>query len=246
MSSFPPADQSSSAPPLEPGDVKEQAGQVASDAHDAAGHVAGVTKDQAGQVASEVKSQAKDLFAQTTSELKDQAGAQQQKAAVGLRSVSNELTSMADKSDGSGVASELVRNLAGRAGSAATWLDGRDPGSLLDEVKSFAARKPGTFIALAAGAGIIAGRLAKSLSAASKSTTATPEVDSHAPATSTAPDVAAPTSFAAVTPVAGERLGAPVEAVPASSRSDEYADTRIFDDLVQGETSARRPAGEAR
>jgi len=179
--------------------AKEQAGKVAGDAQDATKHVAGVTKDQAGQVASEVKSQAKDLFQQTTTELKDQAGTQQQKVADGLRSVSDELSSMAGSADGGGVATELVRNLSGRAGSVASWLDGRDPGSLLTEVKSFAARKPGTFIAIAAGAGILAGRLAKSLAAEAKndapstgsSSEAAPSLD--APQTYATPAYAAPT-----------------------------------------------------
>jgi hypothetical protein len=149
--------------------AKDQAKDVASDAQKAGQHVAGTAKDQASNVVGEAKSQARDLYHQTTSELKDQAGAQQQKAATGLRSISDELSSMAEKADGSGVATELVRNLSGRAGSVASWLDGRDPGSLLDDVKSFAARKPGTFIAIAAGVGILGGRLTKALAADAKS-----------------------------------------------------------------------------
>ena len=42
---------------------------------------------------------------------------------------------------------------------------GSDPGSLLNEVKSFARQRPGTFLLLAAGAGVLAGRLTRSLSA---------------------------------------------------------------------------------
>ncbi|ROQ37134.1 hypothetical protein EDF46_2583 [Frondihabitans sp. PhB188] len=228
MSTSPPDDQTSFSPPF------DQAGKVAADAQDAAGHIAGVSKEQAGDVASEVKSQAKELFSQTTSELKDQAGAQQQKVAGGLRSVSDELSSMAEKSDGNGVASELVRNLSGRAGSAATWLDGRDPGSLLDEVKSFAARKPGTFIVIAAGAGILAGRLAKSLAAESKS----------APSAPSSPDTAhGPLTHVAETGY--ERTAAPVETVTSSSDFDEYGDTRTFDELVDGRAS-EHPLGEQR
>ncbi len=70
---------------------------------------------------------------------------------------------MAENDDEQGIASKVVRDLSHRAGSAAEYLDGRDPGSLLDEVKSFAAKRPGTFIAIAAGAGILAGRLTKAL-----------------------------------------------------------------------------------
>lgn len=151
--------------------AKDEAKSVASDAQDAGQHVAATAKDQAGAVVGEAKGQARDLYHQTTSELKDQAGAQQQRAAGGLRSISDELASMADRSDGGGVATELVRNLSGRAGSVASWLEGRDPGSLLDDVKSYAARKPGTFIAIAAGIGIVGGRLTKALAADAKSGT---------------------------------------------------------------------------
>lgn len=147
------------------GTARDQAQNVASDAKDAAQNVAGVAKDEAKGVAAEAKTQAKDLIAQTTSELKDQAATQQKRVASGLHSVGDEFEAMADGSVG-GVASELVRTLGDRAESVASWLDGRDPGSLLDEVKSFAARKPGTFIAIAAGVGIVAGRLTKSLAAA--------------------------------------------------------------------------------
>jgi hypothetical protein len=59
---------------------------------------------------------------------------------------------------------DLVRQAADRSASVASWLEGRDPGSLLDEVKTFARQRPGTFLLLAAGAGILAGRLTRSLS----------------------------------------------------------------------------------
>ncbi|MCU1513851.1 MAG: hypothetical protein JWO10_941 [Microbacteriaceae bacterium] len=144
--------------------VRDEAQNVAGDAKDATKQVAGVTKDQVKEVASEAKGQAKQLLGQATDELKGQAATQQKRVATGLRDVSEEFSSMAESSTG-GVASELVRNLGGRAESVATWLDERDPGSLLSEVRSFAARRPGTFIAIAAGVGILAGRLGKSLAA---------------------------------------------------------------------------------
>jgi hypothetical protein len=63
------------------------------------------------------------------------------------------------------VASDLIRQAAERSASVASWLEGRDPGSLLNEVKSFARQRPGTFLLLAAGAGVLAGRLTRSLAA---------------------------------------------------------------------------------
>lgn len=147
-----------------------QAGQVKDTATQEAGHVAGVAKDEAARVAHEAGSQVRDLYQRTQSELKDQAGEQQQRAAAGLRSLGEELGRMASSQDSPGLASDLVGQAASRVGSVGDWLEGRDPGSLLDEVKGFARRKPGTFIAVAAVAGVLAGRLTRSLASGGSST----------------------------------------------------------------------------
>ncbi|WP_164202764.1 hypothetical protein [[Micrococcus luteus] ATCC 49442] len=145
--------------------VKGEAADVARTAADSAQNVAETAKTEAANVASEAKANAKDLLYQARSDLTDQAGVQQQKVASGLRSVSDELHAMARASDQPGVASDLVRQAADRSSAVAAWLDGRDPGSLLNEVKTFARQRPGTFLLLAAGAGVLAGRLTRSLSA---------------------------------------------------------------------------------
>ncbi len=72
---------------------------------------------------------------------------------------------MARNSEQDGVATDLTRQAADRARTAAGWLADRDPGSLLDEVRTFARKKPGTYLALALGAGAIAGRLTRGLTA---------------------------------------------------------------------------------
>ncbi|WP_431219620.1 hypothetical protein [Leifsonia xyli] len=145
------------------GGVREEAGRVAGSAKEAGKDVAGTAKEQAKNVAGEAKYQAKDLYRQTRDELRDQAAQQQQRVAGGLRSVGDELEQMASSSDQNGVASDLVRQAAQRTHSIASWLDQRDPGSLLNEVKSYARRNPGTFIAAAAIAGALAGRLTRAL-----------------------------------------------------------------------------------
>ena len=145
------------------GGVKDEAGRVAGSAADAGKAVAGTAKEQAKNVAGEAKSQAKDLYHQTQRELRDQAAQQQERVASGLRSVGDELQQMASSSEQGGIASDLVRQAADRTHSIAGWLDQRDPGSLLNEVKSYARRNPGTFIAAAAIAGALAGRLTRAL-----------------------------------------------------------------------------------
>jgi len=144
-------------------EASQQAKKVAGDAASAGENVLGTAQAHASTVAGEAKTQAKDLLSQTQGELREQAGVQQKRVATGLHSLSDELGSMASNSEGSGVASDLVQQAASRAGSIASWLEDRDPGSLLEEVKDFARRRPGTFIGIAAVAGVVAGRLTRSI-----------------------------------------------------------------------------------
>ncbi|QNE43769.1 hypothetical protein F1C15_08100 [Frigoribacterium sp. NBH87] len=116
---------------------------------------------------------------------------------------------MADSSD-TGLAQDLVRNLSGRAHGVASWLEGRDPGTLLDDVKHYAARKPGTFIAIAAVSGLFAGRVVKALTAEAKSEHASDAGSTGTGTASTTPAgvtsrTAPPAGDATITgPVAGE------------------------------------------
>ncbi|WP_197412922.1 hypothetical protein [Arthrobacter sp. EpRS71] len=143
--------------------AKQEAAGVAGAVGDAASGVVDTAKSEAGHVAHEVKVNARQLLTQTKGELSDQAQAQQQRVAEGLRSISDELSTMANSTENGGVATDLVQQAAQRSSSIAQWLEGRDPGSLLDEVKGFARRKPGTFLLLAAGAGVLAGRLGRGM-----------------------------------------------------------------------------------
>lgn len=147
--------------------AKEQAAHLGNETAAAGQKVAGVAKDEASKVADETKGQAKDLFREAQGQLTEQAAEQQKKVASGLRSVSDELKSMASNSEQGGMATDLVHEAASRAGSVASWLDDRDPGALLDEVRQFARERPGTFIGIAAVAGVLAGRLTRSLASES-------------------------------------------------------------------------------
>src|SRR6476661_481648 len=145
--------------------AKEEASNVAGEAASAAQGVAQTAKDEAANVAHEAKANAQDLLGQAKSGLTSQAGTQQQKAAEGIRNISTQLHSMASAPDQQGMASDLVRQAAERTSSMATWLENREPGDLLNEVQRFARNKPGTFLLLAAGAGVLAGRLTRGLTA---------------------------------------------------------------------------------
>ena len=192
--------------------AKDEAAAVARQASDSTLSVAETAKTEAAGVASEAKMNARELLQQASADLKDQAGVQQQKAADGLRSISHELESMAAASDQPGVATDLVRQAAERSSAVAGWLDGRDPGSLLAEVKSFARERPGTFLMLAAGAGILAGRLSRSLSAGAP--------DTGAPTTPPAPRTSEPATAPATAGLTGTYPPNPLAS--EATESDEW------------------------
>lgn len=145
--------------------AKDQAASVASGAADAAQNVAGVAKEQVGQVAAEASRQLKELLGQAQTELSDQAAQQQKRVASGLRDLGGQFQAMAQGAAAEGVAVDLAREAAERTNKIAGWLEVREPGSVLAEVRSFARQRPGVFLALAVGAGMVAGRLARGLSA---------------------------------------------------------------------------------
>ena len=219
--------------------AKDEAAELKRQAADSAQTVAETAKTEATNVAAEVKTNARDLLHQAKSDLTDQAGAQQQKVAEGLRSVSTELHSMASASEQPGVATDLVRQAAERSSAVASWLDGRDPGSLLTEVKSFARQRPGTFLLLAAGAGVLAGRLSRGLSAGAPETTAagaTPA--SRVPDTGVAvppPPVQMPAPEATTAGFADTYPPSPLDADPLGdgARQDRWASEPVATDPLR-------------
>jgi hypothetical protein len=145
-------------------DAKQAGKQVAGTAVDQGKQVAGTAKVQAKKVTSEAATQVRGLVGQAQSELRQQASVQQDKAVQGIRTLGEQLHGMASGTvPAEGPALSIVRSVADRADAAANWLQAREPGALLGEVRSFATRRPGTFIAIAAVAGILAGRITTSL-----------------------------------------------------------------------------------
>ena len=150
--------------------AKEHAGAVAQDAKESGKNVASTAATEAKDVAREATTQFRQLFSQLTDEAKGQASGQTQRAVQGLRSLGDELSGMAQNQQGqSGVATDLARQGADRIHGAANWLEGREPGDILEEVRSFARRRPGTFLAGAAVLGFLGGRMTRGLTADSTS-----------------------------------------------------------------------------
>ena len=146
--------------------AKSEAANVKDTAAGAASDVAQTAKSEASNVASEVTQQARNLIDQTQSELRGQASNQQSALAEKLNGWASELGSMASKSDESGQMTGLAHEASRRVGEVSHWLDTHEPADLLTEVKQFARRRPVAFLALAAAAGIVAGRVTRGAVAA--------------------------------------------------------------------------------
>lgn len=139
----------------------ESAKQLAQEGRESASTVVNTAKAEASMVAEQAKDKAANLLEELGGDVREQAAIQQQKVAANLRDISEEFRSMLDNSQASGTASMLVDQAAQHSSTAAQWLDSREPGDLVDEVKHFARKRPGTFLGIAVAAGLLAGRITR-------------------------------------------------------------------------------------
>jgi ElaB/YqjD/DUF883 family membrane-anchored ribosome-binding protein len=216
----------------------QEASAVADDAKKGGRQVADAAKQEASSVKDTVGDQTRQLLDQTRSELAGQAGTQQHRLADGLRALGNELGSMADGSQEQGIATDLARQASQQSEDLAEWLENREPADLLGEVRGYARRHPGTFIAVAAAIGLVAGRLTRGLSggsdgnggsaASTQATSAPPPAVGAAPVgapPATAPTTTPPGAVPAADPYAGSQVGGGVEGRPAGHIDPSVAGT---------------------
>ncbi|MCM0677850.1 YfjI family protein [Micromonospora phytophila] len=147
------------------GGVRDQARQVGSEAKQAGGAVAETAKEQGKEVSREAARQARNLYGEARSQLAGRTSEQQRRAAGSLRSLAEEVRSMAQNGGNAGPVTELAHQAADRVHGVAGWLEEREPGDILAEVRDYARRNPGTFLVGAAVLGVLAGRLTKNISA---------------------------------------------------------------------------------
>jgi hypothetical protein len=149
--------------------AKGEAANVKDTATGAASDVAQTAKSEATNVAGEAKQQAKNLIGQTQSELRGQVGNQKSAIAQKLNGWASELGSMASQGEESGQMNDLAHEASRRVGEISHWLDNHEPADVLNEVKRFARRRPVAFLAIAAAAGVVAGRVTRGAVAANTS-----------------------------------------------------------------------------
>jgi len=147
--------------------AKEATRETAETAKGEVKHLTEAAKSELGNVTSTATDQMRRLMDQSRSELTDQARSQQQRLTGNLRTLTDELDAMVGQNGQQGVAHDVVRQVSHHARTLTDWLERNEPGAVLDEVSRFARRKPGTFLAVAAGVGLLSGRMTRGLAAAS-------------------------------------------------------------------------------
>ena len=141
--------------------AKQEAKHLKETTAGASKQVAGTAMEQAGQVAGTAKDQASQLLGQARSQLTDQVMSQRDQATGGLRSLAEELQTMAESSGQSGMATQLARQGSDMTRQVADYLEQRQPSDLVEELRNLARQRPGAFLAGAAVAGMAVGRLTR-------------------------------------------------------------------------------------
>jgi hypothetical protein len=124
-------------------------------------NMASTARDEATNVVSTAGTQAKNLWGTVTDEVRSQGHTQQSRLAEAVHSVAQELGSMGAKSEQSGPVADLAQQASRRAGEVGHWLENKEPSEVLDDVRSFARRRPAMFLGLCALAGVVVGRLGR-------------------------------------------------------------------------------------
>jgi hypothetical protein len=134
-------------------------------ARDEASRVKDEAQREAGHVMDEAKEQGRQLYNEAKDRIEAEAQQQTNRAAQGIRSFSGDLRSMAEQADAETPASSWARQGAGQLEAFANRIEDGGFEGLVDDVSRFARRNPGTFLAIAVGAGVLAGRVMRNAGA---------------------------------------------------------------------------------
>jgi hypothetical protein len=143
-----------------------QAGNVKHSTTSAASEVASTSKEQVSNVVGETVQQAKDVTGQLKEQARQQLDTQSSRAVQQVRSVSEQLTN----GDTSGWVGELLSEAGQRLQQLSGYVEQAGPQGVVDDLRRYARRSPGTFVLGAALAGLVGGRVLKGVQASQSST----------------------------------------------------------------------------
>jgi hypothetical protein len=137
----------------------EVARHVGADAVQRASDVAAAAGTEARNVVDEVKERAHDALGETREKLRVEATAQGRRVAAAMRDLGDQLEAMAHGESTQGWLPDVSRRAAGTLAKTADQIEERGPEAALADLKNFARRRPGVFLAGAVGLGFVVGRM---------------------------------------------------------------------------------------
>jgi|SRR5215213_5204984 len=141
--------------------AREAAGTVTNEMTERASELKDTAAEHAGAVASEAKDQARNVMDQTRSEVGRQLDEQGRRMGEAVRQASQQLQSMAGSSE-PGMVTDITRQLGDGLANVARTVEQDGVQGIADDLRSFARRQPGLFLAGAGIAGFLVARLLRS------------------------------------------------------------------------------------
>lgn len=159
------------APPSGGGDASktEVAKEAASVAKEGAMNVAGEAKQHAGALVGEATEHARGVLSQAVGQAREQGDQQASRAAGSLRTFSEQARALSEgRTEEAGRLGEFVTRAGDQAQQFASRLDSEGLQGVANDISKFARRRPGLFLAAAAGVGFLAGRTLRANQAANQ------------------------------------------------------------------------------
>jgi hypothetical protein len=141
--------------------TREAAGVVTNEMTERASELKDTAAEHAGAVASEAKQQARNVMDETRGEIGRQLDEQGRRAGQAARHASEQLHTMADSAE-PGVVTDITRQLGDGLANVAQSVEQGGVQGVADDLRRFARRQPGLFLAGAGIAGFVVARLLRS------------------------------------------------------------------------------------
>jgi len=146
-------------------EAERHAGELKDTVKEQGSRVTGTAADQTKEVAQDALDRAKSLGGELRTTVGRETGEQRDRLVGVIRDFASELDEMSSGSGQTGFAAQATSTVAEQVRRFADSIDGSTGQDLASSVRSFARRKPVTFLAGAAVAGIVVGRFVRGVQA---------------------------------------------------------------------------------
>lgn len=144
--------------------AREQGQQVKGSAQDAASNVAGTAGERAREIQQQAGTHARGVAQEAGRQVRSRAQQETERAGTALSTAGDQLRALAEgRTDEAGVFGDYAQQAADSVSRWADSIQDRGFDGLVDDLRTYARRKPGVFLVSAVAAGVIAGRFGRNL-----------------------------------------------------------------------------------